>query len=58
MMNTYYAFMALRGLDENKYYKVNGDKVYRGSSLMYNGLVMEERWGDYESVLYYVEEVK
>ena len=56
--NTHPEIVRLRGLDENKYYKVNGDKVYRGASLMYNGLVMKECWGDYQSELYYLEEVK
>ena len=48
----------LRGLDENKYYKVNDDKVYQGATLMYNGLMLAESWGDYESQLYYIKEVK
>ena len=56
--NTHPEIVRLRGLDENKYYKVNGEKVYKGASLMYNGLVLENLWGDYESKLYYIEEVK
>lgn len=48
----------LRGLDENKYYKVNDDKIYQGATLMYNGLMLAESWGDYESQLYYIKEVK
>ena len=48
----------LRGLDENKYYKVNDDKIYQGATLMYNGLMLANGWGDYESQLYYIQEVK
>lgn len=56
--NTHPEIVRLRGLDENKYYRVNGEKIYKGASLMYNGLVLENLWGDYEAELYYIEEVK
>ena len=56
--NTHPEIVRLRGLDENKYYKVNGEKTYKGASLMYNGLILDNLWGDYESMLYFIEEVK
>ena len=55
---THPEFVRLRGLDENKYYKINDGKIYQGATLMYNGLLLAESWGDYESQLYYIEEVK
>ena len=56
--NTHPEIIRLRGLDENKYYKVNGEAVYRGSTLMYNGLMLDNGWGDYDAQLFHLEEVK
>ena len=56
--STHPEIVRLRGLDENKYYKVNDGRIYQGATLMYNGLMLADSWGDYESQLYYIEEVK
>ena len=56
--NTHPEIIRLRGLDENKYYKVNGEAVYQGASLMYNGLLLNNGWGDYDAQLFHLEEVK
>lgn len=46
----------LKGLKENVNYKVN-DRVYRGSALMYAGLIVEREFSDYPAIQYYIEEM-
>ena len=56
--NTHPEIVRLRGLDEKKRYSVNGEGVYSGGALMYNGLLLNNGWGDYCAEIYYVKEVK
>ncbi len=47
----------LKGLDSQKLYRINGtDRVYRGSTLMNCGILIEKSWGDFKGDLIYITE--
>jgi len=49
----------LVGLDPNKTYKLNDDRVFDGDELMYRGIYLDpDLQGDYQSLKIYLQEVK
>ena len=49
--------ICLRGLDGQKRYRVNGDRVYTGAALMNGGILLPQMQGDYQPVELYLEEM-
>jgi alpha-galactosidase len=51
------SFLRLKGLDPNKNYEIIGSgEVYGGDELMYVGLNVQERRGDFISVIWHLKE--
>ncbi|MEE0419839.1 MAG: alpha-galactosidase [Lachnospiraceae bacterium] len=50
--------ICLRGLDGQKRYRVNGDRVYTGAALMNGGILLPQMQGDYQPVELYLEEMR
>ncbi len=53
--NRYPAFVKIRGLVPDAQYRINGSKeTYSGASLMYCGIKLLHRWGEYYSDSYHI----
>ncbi|MCM1298442.1 MAG: alpha-galactosidase [Firmicutes bacterium] len=49
----------LRGLDEGKNYKINGDsRTYTGRALMNSGILLPASWGDFYPYEFYITETE
>lgn len=49
----------LRGLDENKSYKIsNGERIYTGKALMNSGILLPAAWGDFYPYEFYITELQ
>jgi alpha-galactosidase len=56
--NTIRYNIKLRGLDENKKYKLSGtEEIYTGRALMCGGILLPKEWGDYFPIEFYFTEV-
>lgn len=54
--------LKLAGLDENKQYKINGDKIYYGDELMNVGIIIDDtqlcaKGADFSSIIYHLIEI-
>jgi alpha-galactosidase len=56
--NTIRYNIKLRGLNENKKYKLSGtEEIYTGRALMCGGILLPKEWGDYFPIEFYFTEV-